>query len=735
MMIRRPPHTHRRQAAPDSVRASGALLLRGHDLPPAGHLVQFYDNDTFLLDMLSEFIGAGLGSGAACIVIATHAHREELAHRLHTNGFDPSRTIERYLPLDAAETLAQLLKDGSPDPQRFAHILGPHIARAESEARQVRVFGEMVALLWQQGQQAAALRLESLWNEHYSACHPLMLLCAYPMSFFAGSEHAEMFARLCDLHTRAIPTEQYTQLCGRNERLRAVSLFQQKARSLETEQEKRQAAQERLHISEGRYRRLFDSSTDCVLIVDPHSGIIMDANPSLLRLLGSTRTQVIGQELWQVGLRNDQMAQQTFLRQMQHDRLLHREILELATADGTPCYVEWMSTLFQTGGEDVLQCNLRDITDRIKAEEARLHLAAIVSSSEDAILSKDLDGVVTSWNAAAERMYGYSAREIVGQPVTILFPANGQREFADIMERIRQGEPVEHYETVRIRKDGSQLNVSVTVSPVRTSTGVIIGASAIARDISKRKELEHQREAFVSLVTHELKNPLTALQGNIQLAHRLLLRLAAQSTHLGAEQQRILTDVLTMVERGQHLSRMQQRLIGDLLDLARIQEDKVELRQEICNLVRIIEETVHDHCAAHPARLIVLEEPPQESILVSADRDRLEQVLSNYLTNALKFSPATEPVRVRMRLEVDVVRVCVTDRGPGLAAEQQAEIWQQFYQNPQIPVQSGWKGGLGLGLYLCQHVIHRQQGEVGVESCPGQGATFWFTLPVQSSSP
>ena len=209
-----------------------------------------------------------------------------------------------------------------------------------------------------------------------------------------------------------------------------------------------------------------------------------------------------------------------------------------------------MSTLFQANGHEVLQCNIRDITDRRQAEEARLHLAAIVSSSDDAILSKDLDGMITSWNAAAERMYGYSAQEIVGQPVTLLFPPDRQNELTQIMERIRRGERVDHYETTRVRKDGSQLSVSVTVSPIKNSS-TVIGASAIARDITERKALEQQREAFVGLVTHELKTPLTALQGNIQLAQRRLTRLLSQAEQLEEEQQRTLEDVLTMLGRSQ----------------------------------------------------------------------------------------------------------------------------------------------------------------------------------------
>ena len=713
-----------------------ASPMSWNDMSPSEHLVQFYETDDFLLDALSDFIGAGLGSGAACIVIATQAHREGLSHRLQINGLDPTsaHTQGKYLALDAAETLSQFLVEGSPDPQRFTQVVGGLIERAGKGQRRVRIFGEMVTLLWEQGNQAAALRLETLWNELRSTSHPLSLLCAYPMSLFVGPEHAELFARMCELHSQVIPDESYTRLASQDERLRAVSLFQQKALSLEAEIAERQAAEERLRISESRYRRLFEASTDGILMIDPRSGLITDANPSFLHLLGSTREQVVDRELWQVGLLPDRPTQQAFLRQVQQDRLLRYEMMELATTGGDPCYIEWVSTLFQANGHEVLQCNIRDITDRRRTEEARLHLAAIVSSSDDAILSKDLDGMITSWNAAAERMYGYKAQEIVGQPVTLLFPPDRQNELTQIMERIRRGERVDHYETTRVRKDGSLLSVSVTVSPIKKSSGTIIGASAIARDISKRKELEQQREAFVSLVTHELKNPLTALQGNIQVAQRLLIRLLSQAEQFEEEQQRMLEDVLTMLGRSQQPLRVQQRLINDLLDLSHIQEDKVELRLAACNLVGLVYETVQDHQAAHPSRLITLDLPEQDPILVYADRDRLQQVLSNYLTNALKFSPATEPVRVGMCLQAEAVRVWVRDHGPGLSAEQQEHIWKRFYQAPRTPVQSGWKVGLGLGLYICQQLIRRQQGEVGVESLPGQGATFWFTLPVQSSS-
>ena len=369
------------------------------------------------------------------------------------------------------------------------------------------------------------------------------------------------------------------------------------------------------------------------------------------------------------------------------------------------------------------------------AEEAERHLAAIVSSSDDAIFSKDLDGIITSWNSAAEHMFGYSPEEIIGQPVTLLYLPDHYNEFTHIMDQIRQGERVNHHETVRVCKDGSLVPVSVTISPVKDSRGVIIGASDITRDISARLAHERQREAFLSLVTHELKTPLTSLRGNLQLAQRRLTRLLSQTDQLGEEEQRTLEDVLAILVRSQQPVRVQQRLINDLLDLSHLQEDKMELSLTNCDLVGLVAETVQDQQAAHPTRLITLDLPEADPIRVFADRDRLQQVLSNYLTNALKFSPDTTPVEVGITLEAEAARVWVHDQGPGLSAEQQTQIWQQFYQASNTPVQSGWKPGLGLGLYISRQLILRQQGQVGVESCPGQGATFWFSLPLQNFRP
>ncbi len=423
------------------------------------------------------------------------------------------------------------------------------------------------------------------------------------------------------------------------------------------------------------------------------------------------------------------------MRQLQKRKVLHFEELSLRTSDGRLLPVDLVSVLYRANGSSVIQCIIHDITERKRAEEARLYLSAIVESSGDCILSKTLDGTITSWNHAAELMYGYSAQEMIGQSVMRLFLPNRQDEFINIMEQIHQGKRVVHLETRRQHKDGHILDADVSVSPIRDKHGAIIGASTITRDIGKQKELERQREDFIGLVTHELRNPLAALQGNVQVAHRLLSRLLNQASQLTEDQQRMLEDVLTMLGRSQQPLRVQRRLIDDLLDFSRIQQDQVELRLEVWNLGALVHEVVLDHQAAYSRRLITLELPDVDPLPVYADRDRVTQVLGNYITNALKFAPEDQPICIGIDVCEGSVRVWVKDRGPGLSADQQERIWQRFSQVAQTPRQQGWRPGLGLGLYLCQQLVSRQGGKVGVQSTRGQGATFWFTLPLHNPLP
>ena len=206
------------------------------EMDESAHFVQFYETDEFLLNSLSSYIGTGLSTGEVVIVVATPAHRKGLEDHLHAHNLEVAAASTRgqYLQLDAAETLSKFIVDGSPEPGRFTEVVGNVIARATEGGRRVRIFGEMVALLWAEGNCDAAIRLEELWND-LGQTHRFMLFCAYPLNGCGGEALAQPLSDVCGTHARVIPAESYTALSNPDDRLRAITLLQQKAKSLEAE--------------------------------------------------------------------------------------------------------------------------------------------------------------------------------------------------------------------------------------------------------------------------------------------------------------------------------------------------------------------------------------------------------------------------------------------------------------------------------------------------------------------
>lgn len=243
-------------------------------------------------------------------------------------------------------------------------------------------------------------------------------------------------------------------------------------------------------------------------------------------------------------------------------------------------------------------------------------------------------------------------------------------------------------------------------------------------------EISQRTNEFLSIISHELKTPLTAIKGNIQLA-QLQLKKAVEDVIPSGDLANKLEAVHSLLERADRQIGLQNRLVDDLLDVSRIQANKLELHIKPCNLVNILHETIQDQLQAFPMRTLHLEVPSEIAVLVIVDVDRIQQVLINYLTNALKYSPANSPIEVRLWTENQLAYVSVRDEGPGLSAAEQQRIWERFYRVPGIQVQSGTGIGLGLGLHICKTIIERHHGQVGVQSTPGHGSTFWFTLPLK----
>jgi PAS domain S-box-containing protein len=329
-------------------------------------------------------------------------------------------------------------------------------------------------------------------------------------------------------------------------------------------------------------------------------------------------------------------------------------------------------------------------------------------------------------------MFGYTPEEIIGRSVLTLIPPERREEEDVILARIRAGERVEHFETVRVRKDGRRLDVSLTISPIRDRLGVITGASKIVRDITERKQLERERAELLGIVAHDLGNPLASIKARVQL----LTRQIARGKALDADALSGLELLVTRMER----------LVRDLRDAESIEAGHLMLVRDRFDLVSLLRQEAETAKTASQGS-VMLELPDWASsgaVEVDADRDRIGQVIANLLSNAIKYSLAGQPVALSLDREkrpispdtspVSFVRVSVRDEGPGIPKEALSQVFERFYRVPGIDTRRGDRPGLGLGLYICRQLIERHGGQIGVDSVVGHGSTFWFTLPLVSAA-
>ncbi|HWB06910.1 MAG TPA: PAS domain S-box protein [Verrucomicrobiales bacterium] len=355
-------------------------------------------------------------------------------------------------------------------------------------------------------------------------------------------------------------------------------------------------------------------------------------------------------------------------------------------------------------------------------------LAAIVDSSDDAIISKDLNGIVTSWNKAAERIFGYTAGEMIGKPITVLFPPDRQNEEPAILDRLRRGERVDHFETVRVRRNGETVNVSLTISPVKDEQGRIVGASKIARDISEKKTWEaalvassqeaerHSRikDEFLATLSHELRTPLQSILSWIQL-----LKDDPQPSDI--------SEGVAVIERS---ALAQSRIVEDLLDMNRILSGKVRLEVQAVSLAAVIEQalaTVKLAAEAKGVRLESVLDPLPLSI--NGDPARLQQIFWNLLSNAIKFTPRDGKVQITLQRVNSHVEIIVCDTGIGISHEFLPFVFDRFRQADATTTRK--HGGLGLGLAIVKHLAELHGGSVKVRSQgPGKGAAFTVLLPM-----
>ncbi len=369
--------------------------------------------------------------------------------------------------------------------------------------------------------------------------------------------------------------------------------------------------------------------------------------------------------------------------------------------------------------------------------------ARLIELAHDAILIRNTADQIVVWNQGAQALYGWTEQEALGhlshQLLQTRFPTS-QEAVAHALTNTGSWEGLLYHRN----HQGREVIVESRQVLVRHEAGHPFAIVEINRDVTERERLLQERaraqaqelafqetirqmDEFLSLASHELRTPVTSLKAVVQLLRRQAERTAAGTTSEIAQYAGRQAEMLRRAER--QIGRL-ICLLDDLLDLSRIREGKLELRLEPGDLRVWMRDIIEGETLAHPDRQIILEPSPDEPLPVVAGLDRIGQVVTNYLSNALKYSPAERPVRVRLQRVGMLARVEVEDEGPGIPTEEQAHIWELFHQAPGIEVVSGSGLGLGLGLYLCKTLVERHRGQVGVESAPGQGARFWFTLPL-----
>jgi len=494
------------------------------------------------------------------------------------------------------------------------------------------------------------------------------------------------------------------EMAATNEELAAVN------EEMATSNEELMQTQANLARSEKLFRSIAINIPNSVVIVIDKEHRYVTVEGDLMTKLGYNRRDYEGKHPTEIGQTERYLASKHL-----YDRMMAGEkfSIERKSATGENFIVHFVPLKNEHDDIETGLIMAIDITDIKQAEEKSAKLAAIIDGSDDAIISKTLESVITSWNASAERMFGYTGDEIIGETIYKLIPPDRQNEEPLILSRLKNGERMEHFETKRLTKDGKLLDVSLTISPIKDSQGNIIGLSKIARDITERKQNETRKNDFIGMVSHELKTPLTSLNAIIQVANAKLKN--SNDVFLAGAMEKATVQLKRMTA-----------MINGFLNISRLEAGKILIEKQPIDLGVLLNEVLDETRLTTNTHTINLLGTQQ--LIVNADPDRINSVVSNLVSNAVKYSPKGKLIEIDYHLSGQSVVVSVKDEGMGIKPKDIDKIFDRYYR-----VESNHTrliSGFGIGLYLSSEIVDRHGGKIWAESESGKGSTFYFSLPL-----
>jgi PAS domain S-box-containing protein len=459
--------------------------------------------------------------------------------------------------------------------------------------------------------------------------------------------------------------------------------------------------------------------SDDAIITKTLQGIVTSWNHGAEKIFGYSKQEVIGKNVSLLIPPGKRDEEPEIIEKVSKGNYINHYETQRLRKDGTLVHISLsVSPIKDSSGAvtGILKI-ARDVTLRQEAEETQRRLASIINFSDDGIVSKNLDGIITSWNAGAEKIFGYSSEEVIGKPITIIIPPEKLHEEPEILRKIRSGEYIHHYVTDRVRKDGSIVHISLTVSPIKDRNGKVTGISKIARDITeqKKKEMEikflnQELEAFNYSVAHDLRSPLRSILNYSQMLQERYGPVLEQ-------------DGGQIIERIIRKSQRMDVLIHDLLMLSRL--GRKELHKTDIDVESMVREIVDELKAQ--SNLALPDIRFRDLGHAYGDKSLLKQVWENLISNAIKYSRKKDVATIEIGTTTanNSVTYYIKDNGVGFDMKYADKLFSPFQR---LHNTSDYEG-TGIGLAIVQQIISKHGGNTWAEGKAGEGATFYFSLP------